>query len=106
VNSAQLPIRIDGGQSVVDVKCPHCGHMHMVYLSELTQYAPKVETCDSDAGGCDRMFLVRGRVIATAFVDVGTRLEQFQVSQPQVETITDPARIEALFANDDAGRGG
>ncbi len=43
---------------VVKAKCPYCGHENKVNSVEGKYYHKQVVTCDCEAGGCDRDFVV------------------------------------------------
>ena len=52
---------------VVGVTCPYCGHKDSVVATEDNTRRPIVILCDIENGpGCDRYYVARIKVVATA----------------------------------------
>jgi len=48
-------------------QCPYCGHENLIMVTEDDARRPTIILCDNEGGpGCDRYFVVRIKVVATA----------------------------------------
>jgi hypothetical protein len=95
----------------VEVACPHCGTVSVIHTKNLPQYAPKVVHCETDDGGCDQPFMVRGEILAAPVrLQIGLSLSDFYTlkrmpSAPnpagrvEGQAITNPQEIEAAMAD-------
>ncbi|HEU02500.1 hypothetical protein LCGC14_0273890 [marine sediment metagenome] len=54
-----------GGVKRATFACPYCGHVNVAAASSLNE-GDKLARCDAEESGCDRQFVVRWNIAASA----------------------------------------